>query len=64
MSVPSVLKTESVYIQLITEMETKETTYAQETIKKCISEIKEKENDFQDYNESYSDYTYYDASGW
>ena len=45
-------------------METKETTYAQETIKKCISEIKEKENDFQDYNESYSDYTYYDASGW
>lgn len=45
-------------------MGTTETTYAQEAIKKRISEITEKEDSFQDYNESYSDYTYLDASGW
>lgn len=45
-------------------METKETTYAQEAIEKRISQKVESEDVFQDYNESYSDYTYLDASGW
>lgn len=45
-------------------METKEKTYAQVSIQRRISEKIESEDIFQDYNESYSDYTYYDASGW
>lgn len=45
-------------------MEPKERTYAQMTIEKRIFEKTEFEDVFQDYNESYSDYTYYDASGW
>lgn len=46
-------------------METNESTYAQEAIKKMTVEKTEIEDAFQDfYNESYSDYTYLDASGW
>ncbi|MBP5709939.1 MAG: hypothetical protein J6W84_03075 [Bacteroidales bacterium] len=45
-------------------MEPKETTYAQEAIKEHIFQKVESEDVFQDYNESYSDYTYLDASGW
>lgn len=45
-------------------MEDKETTCAQAAIEKRISQKVENEDVFQDYNESYSDYTYYDASGW
>lgn len=45
-------------------MEDKETTYAQVAIQRRISQKVESEDIFQDYNESYSDYTYLDASGW
>lgn len=47
------------------EEKEKELTYAQEAIKRLISEKTEmEESAFQDYNESYSDYTYFDASVW
>ena len=39
-------------------METKETTYAQEAIKKRIVEKQEQDNEFQDYSD-YSDYSDY-----
>ncbi len=45
-------------------MNTKETTYAQEIIREHIFEKSETENVFNNYSESYSDYSYQDANSW
>ncbi len=42
----------------------REKTFAQEAILKRIYEKTEKKEAFQDYNESYSDYSYGDSSNW
>lgn len=42
----------------------KDKTFAQEAILKRINEKTEKIEAFQDYNESYSDYSYGDSSNW
>lgn len=45
-------------------MNTKETTYAQEIIRENIFKKTETGDVFQNYSESYSDYSYQDASSW